>query len=221
MTTTPLATPAETCCSAGSARPWPTASARRIRRGLSERSPSLHHHLANVASLAQAVSRKHGLPEVDVEWIRIAAELHDVGKMAIPDTILNKPGPLSNDEWAVMKRHTVIGERIIRSSRSVASMAPAARLVRSSHERYDGTGYPDGLCAGEIDVGASIIAVCDAYDAMRSDRVYRKARSHEDAIAELRRCAGTQFDPAVVELFCSTIERDDRTQNPTPTGGKQ
>jgi len=173
---------------------------------LGECSANLHEHVGHVAELAEAVSRALGLRELDVQLIRLAAELHDVGKVAIPQTILDKPGPLSDDEWAVMHRHTVIGERIVASA---ASLAPAARLVRSSHERYDGTGYPDGLCAGEIELGARIIAICDAYDAMLSDLVYRKSRSKEQALAELRRCAGTQFDPAIVELFCSTISRRD------------
>jgi len=179
-----------------------------LLESLGERSCSLHEHCSNVGELAEAVSRAHGLPEIDVQWIRLAAELHDVGKVQMPDAILDKPGPLNDDEWAFMRRHTVLGERMIRGS---ASLAPAARLVRSSHERYDGKGYPDGLCAGEIAVGASIIAVCDAYDAMVNDRVYRLAMSQQEALAELGRCAGTQFDPAIVELFCAIVEqRDDR-----------
>jgi putative nucleotidyltransferase with HDIG domain len=188
----------------GRAGDWNRESA--LVQALDECSPDLHEHVGNVAALAEVVSRAYGLREVDVQLIRLAAELHDVGKVAIPKVILDKPGPLSDDEWAVMHRHTVIGERIVGSC---ASLAPAAQLVRSSHERYDGTGYPDGLCAGEIEVGARIIAVCDAYDAMLSDRVYRKSRSTKQALAELRRCAGTQFDPAIVELFCSTISRRD------------
>jgi diguanylate cyclase (GGDEF)-like protein len=173
---------------------------------LSERSPHLHDHLNNVAELAEAVSRRAGLPEIDVQWIRLAAELHDVGKVAIPDAILNKPGPLNDDERAFIHRHTVIGERIIRSA---PSLAPAARLVRSSHERYDGQGYPDGLRAEEIDIGARIIAICDAYDAMINHRVYRDAMSPLAARGELRRCAGTQFEPGLVDIFCETIERRD------------
>lgn len=174
-----------------------------LLRAIGERSPHLHEHLSNVAELAEAMARARGLAELEVWRIRLAAELHDVGKIAISDAILNKPGPLSNDEWTVMRRHTVIGERIVRS---VPSLAPAARLVRSSHERYDGSGYPDGLSADEIEVGASIIAVCDAYDAMITDRVYRGAGSQQAALLELRRCAGSQFDPGIVELFCSIVE---------------
>jgi diguanylate cyclase (GGDEF)-like protein len=171
---------------------------------LSERSPNLHDHLSNVAELAEAVARRAGLAELEVQWVRIAAELHDVGKVAIPDAILNKPGPLSDDEWAFMRRHTVIGERIIRSA---PSLAPAATLVRSSHERYDGGGYPDGLRGLEIETGASIIAICDAYDAMTNERVYRAAMTPEDALAEVRRGAGTQFEPGLVDVFCATLAR--------------
>jgi HD-GYP domain-containing protein (c-di-GMP phosphodiesterase class II) len=170
---------------------------------LGERSPDLLGHLNNVAALAEAVARRLGLSELEVKWTRIGSELHDIGKLAIPDAILNKPGPLSEDEWIFMRRHTVIGERIIRAA---PSLAAAAALVRSSHERYDGTGYPDGLRAGQIEIGASIIAVCDAYDAMVDDRVYSKAMTPEDARAELRRASGTQFDPSVVDAFCATLD---------------
>ncbi|MEA2123747.1 MAG: hypothetical protein QOI80_529, partial [Solirubrobacteraceae bacterium] len=169
---------------------------------LNERNPELLQHLTKVAGLAEEVAHRLRVPEPDIKWIRIAAELHDVGKMAIPDAILHKPGPLSDDEWVFMRRHTLIGERIIRSA---PSLAPAAQLVRSSHERYDGAGYPDGLRSEEIDIGAGIIAVCDAYDAMVDDRIYSPAVSPEAALVELRRCAATQFDPAVVDAFAVTL----------------
>ena len=133
-----------------------------------------------------------GSREHEIKQISLAAKLHDVGKTAIPDEILNKPGPLDEDEWEFMRRHTVIGERIILAA---PSLAPSAGLVRSSHERFDGTGYPDALSGGAIPLGASIIAVCDAFDAMVSKRPYRAAMSTGDAVVELRRCAGKQFDP--------------------------
>jgi HD-GYP domain-containing protein (c-di-GMP phosphodiesterase class II) len=140
----------------------------------------------------------------------VAAELHDVGKVAIPDAILNKAAPLSDDESAFMQRHTVIGERIIRSA---PSLAPAALLVRSSHERYDGKGYPDGLRGDEIEVGASIIAICDAYDAMVNNGVNRDSKTQEQALRELRACAGTQFEPAVVDV-CSATRSSSVTRSP-------
>ena len=140
-----------------------------------------------------------------LETIRQAAELHDVGKVGIPDAILSTPGPLDADEWAFMRRHTVIGERIVAGA---PALAETARLVRSSHERWDGGGYPDGLGGEAIPLGARIITVCDSFDAMQSVRPYKAGRSTSAALAELRRCAGTQFDPAVVEAFCAVVAEE-------------
>jgi HD-GYP domain-containing protein (c-di-GMP phosphodiesterase class II) len=134
----------------------------------------------------------------EIDALRHAAELHDIGKVAIPDAILNKPGPLDEKEWEFVRRHTLIGQRIVSAA---AGLRPAGEVVRSSHERWDGKGYPDGLAGEQIPLGARIVAVCDAYHAMTADRVYRRAMSHEDAMAELQRCAGTQFDPEVVATF--------------------
>jgi HD-GYP domain-containing protein (c-di-GMP phosphodiesterase class II) len=131
-----------------------------------------------------------------------AAELHDVGKIAIPDSILHKPGPLDAREQEFMRRHTIIGESILNAA---PALAGAGGLVRSSHERYDGTGYPDGLLAEEIPLPSRIIFVCDSFQAMTTDRPYRQAMNEDDALAELRRCAGTQFDPAVVDAFASEL----------------
>jgi HD-GYP domain-containing protein (c-di-GMP phosphodiesterase class II) len=122
--------------------------------------------------------------------------------MAVPDQILSKPGPLNDREWEVMRSHTLIGERILASA---PALAPVARLVRSSHERWDGGGYPDGLAGEEIPISARIIAVCDAYEAMGEDRPWRTSRTSEETLAELRRCAGAQFDPRLVEIFCREI----------------
>jgi two-component system, cell cycle response regulator len=127
-----------------------------------------------------------------------AAELHDVGKMAIPDAILSKPGALDEQEWAFMRRHTIFGERILSAA---PALLPVAKVVRSTHERYDGDGYPDRLAGEEIPLGARIIAVCDAFHAMISNRPYRKGMNMEEALEELQRCSGTQFDPAVVDAF--------------------
>jgi HD-GYP domain-containing protein (c-di-GMP phosphodiesterase class II) len=159
-----------------------------------------------MSGLAERIAGRLGLGAQEIKLISLAAKLHDVGKTAIPDEILNKPGPLDQDEWEFMRRHTVIGERIILAA---PSLAPTAGLVRSSHERFDGTGYPDALDGGAIPLGASIIAVCDAFDAMVSKRPYRAAMSPADAVVELRRCAGTQFDPDVVEAFCAVAEESD------------
>jgi HD-GYP domain-containing protein (c-di-GMP phosphodiesterase class II) len=165
---------------------------------LQERDSLLAHHLADVADLAEAVSRRLNVETTDLQTIRQAAELHDVGKLAIPEEILSKPGPLTEDEWEFVKRHTVIGERILASA---PALRAAAEIVRSSHERWDGGGYPDKLRAGEIPLGARIISVCDAFDAMTSARPYASSLSRQEAIRELLRCSGTQFDPDVVEAF--------------------
>ena len=133
------------------------------------------------------------------------AKLHDIGKMAVPDAILSKPGPLDGEEWDYVRQHTLIGERIVAAA---PPLAPVARLVRSSHERWDGGGYPDGLRGDEIPLGARVVAVCDAFDAMTTQRPYREPVSEVAAEAELRRCAGTQFDPMVVEAFCRVIARE-------------
>ena len=188
----------------------PLAASRQstdvLLKVLSERDTGLRTHLSSVAGLAERIAERLGLAEHQIKQISLAAKLHDIGKTAIPDEILNKPGPLDQDEWEFMRRHTVIGERIILAA---PSLAPSAGLVRSSHERFDGTGYPDALTGGAIPLGASIIAVCDAFDAMVSKRPYRAAMSTGDAVVELRRCAGTQFDPAVVEAFCAVAEETD------------
>jgi diguanylate cyclase (GGDEF)-like protein len=169
---------------------------------LAERSPSLGDHMSTVAELAHATARELGLPEHELQRIQLAAELHDVGKVAIPDSIVDKPGPLDDEEWAFMHRHTEIGGRIVLAA---PALAHTAELIRASHERYDGTGYPDGLAGDDIPLGAYVIAVCDAFEAMTSTRPYSEAIETSAALAELRRCAGTQFHPQVVEAFCAVV----------------
>lgn len=170
---------------------------------LAERDPELLTHVNDVAELAAETARSFGLSEDQVEPIRQGAELHDVGKMAIPDAILGKSDALDDTEWEFIRRHTLIGERIINAA---PALQRVAALVRSSHENFDGTGYPDRLAGEEIPLGARIIAVCDAFDAMTTNRPYRRAKPVDVAVAELRRCAGTQFDPVVVERFCYSLE---------------
>ena len=165
---------------------------------LSERSSALESHVSSVGRFARLVAQRLQLPTPEQERIQLAAELHDIGKTAIPDSLLNKPGKLTAEEWEYMRRHTLIGERIILAA---PSLAQTAALVRSSHERVDGKGYPDGLSHHEIPIGSRIIAVCDAFDAMISDRSYRSAMPVAEALAELNRNSGTQFDPEIVETF--------------------
>ena len=178
---------------------------------LTEREPALHSHLCGVGALALAIGRRFGLDSEQLDELRRAAELHDLGKLAIPDELLHKPGPLSEGERDFFRQHTIIGERIL----AVApSLRVIARLVRSSHERWDGKGYPDALAGEAIPLGARIIAACDAYDAIVSDRGYRARRSVVEAIAELRRHAGSQYDPRVVEALCEHLQA-------LPTAGAQ
>jgi two-component system, cell cycle response regulator len=171
-------------------------------RILRERDPWLGDHLRGVAQLAAAIGKAAKLEADQLDALVRAAELHDIGKIAIPDRILHKPGPLDGAEWELMRRHPAIGERVLAEA---PAMAPVAALVRSSHERWDGGGYPDGLEGEEIPRGSRIIFVCDAFEAMIETRSYREARSPDEALAELRRCAGTQFDAEVVELFAEQV----------------
>jgi diguanylate cyclase (GGDEF)-like protein len=162
---------------------------------LTERDRYTGEHSEAVIEMSAGVARTLGLRETEVEWIRSAALLHDIGKVAIPDEILHKPGPLNDEEWLLMKQHPVIGERILRV---LPGMGPIARIVRHEHERWDGGGYPDGLAGEDIPIGSRIIIAADTYHAITSDRPYRAARSHREAIEELTRCSSTQFDPDVV-----------------------
>jgi diguanylate cyclase (GGDEF)-like protein/putative nucleotidyltransferase with HDIG domain len=171
-----------------------------LLRALAERHPDLDGHSCDVALLAEATAQRLGLEPDDVEAVRQAAQLHDIGKVAIPETILHKPGALDEDEWRFMRRHSEIGERIIAEA---PSLSRVAAMVRASHERFDGAGYPDGLRGSEIPLGARIVCVCDAYSAMISERAYSPALTPQAAERELRDCAGSQFDPAVVEAFCA------------------
>jgi len=173
-----------------------------LLRALAELRPQLGEHIDAVTVLAEDVARRLGLATHVIEQVGHAALLHDVGKIAIPDAILNKPGPLDEEEWRFMRRHTVIGERIVAAA---PALSEAAALIRSSHERFDGDGYPDGLRGEEIPIGSRVIAVCDAFDAMIADRPYRTGIPPAAALRELERCAGSQFDPAVVAAFQQTL----------------
>ncbi len=177
-------------------------SADVLLRILSERSPALGVHLDQVTGLCDAVAAGLGMSDEERAPLLQAASLHDAGKVAIPDEILNRSGPLDDDEWAFVRRHPLIGERILAAA---PALARAAKLVRWSHERFDGSGYPDGLAGSEIPLGSRIIAVCDAYDAMVSDRPHQPRLDSVAACAELRRCAPGQFDPAVVEMLSATL----------------
>jgi len=154
---------------------------------------------ALIASIVVEVARQFDLPESDVDRLKIAALLHDVGKVAVPEKILGKPSALTSAEWRTVVQHPRIGQVILEQAAALRDSVP---IILHHHERYAGHGYPYGLRGSEIPLGARIVAVADAYDAMVNDRPYKRAISHADAVAELRRHAGTQFDPEVVEIFC-------------------
>jgi putative nucleotidyltransferase with HDIG domain len=156
-------------------------------------------HTQDVVELTVAVADRLGVDPETRSAAEFGALLHDVGKVAIPNEIINKPGPLDDDEWAVMKTHTIEGQRML--ERVGGLLAKVGVVVRASHERYDGGGYPDGLIGEQIPLAARIVSACDAFNAMTTDRSYRKAMSLEVAVAELRNNAGTQFDPDVVEAL--------------------
>jgi diguanylate cyclase (GGDEF)-like protein len=158
-------------------------------------------HSERVSDLAARIAVRLELPEEHVELTRLAASLHDLGKLAIPEEILRKPGPLTDAERLVLERHPQIGYRMLES----LGVDPLAEWVLHHHERWDGDGYPDGLFGEEIPIGARIIFVADAYDAMTSDRVYRQRLSEDEALAELERCAGTQFDPRIVAAMAEEL----------------
>jgi diguanylate cyclase (GGDEF)-like protein len=183
-----------------------------------ERHPDLGDHVDGVAEMAVDTARRLGLDDGEIERIRLAAELHDIGKLGIPDAILHKPGALDATEWEFMRRHTLIGERILHAAPDLHDVAP---IVRSTHERWDGAGYPDALAGEAIPLGARVVAVCDAFDAMISHRSYSESISPGAATAELARCAGSQFDPAVVGCFTAMIEQRRELLPAAVPGGSQ
>ena len=162
-------------------------------------------HCRQLGTLSERVARLLELPEQEVTTIRIGGYLHDVGKIAIADRILLKPGKLTDEEYREMQRHSELGEAIVDTH---AAMAGIAKIVRHHHERWDGAGYPDRKAGADIPLGARIVAIADAFSAMTNDRVYRKALPIEEAWAELDRHAGRQFDPELVELFRRAVDLD-------------
>jgi len=161
-------------------------------------------HTEEVVRLAVAVAAELELDLEAVRNVELGAVLHDIGKVRVPETILNKRGPLTDEEWAVMRTHPEVGERILQPIQSLQAILP---IVRHHHERWDGGGYPDGLVGRAIPLGARIVAVCDAFRAMTEDRPYRASREEAEAVGELRSCAGTQFDPDCVEALLRARDR--------------
>ncbi len=176
-----------------------------IARMFDARDPLVGGHVAQVARYAEAVAREMGFSPERAETLRQAAYLHDLGKLAIPEAILNKASPLTRQEFITLQRHSSIGAELIATCEGLRHLAP---FIRHHHERWDGLGYPDGLCGEEIPLEARILNVCDSVETMASDRPYRTGLPMDNIIAELKRCRGTQFDPVIADLFVHIIERE-------------
>ena len=175
-----------------------------LARAVEARDRYTIHHAERVGRYAEAIGAAHGLDDEDTTLLYEGGVLHDLGKIAIPDAVLLKPGPLTEDEFAVMRTHSVEGERICLSLRSVAYFLP---IIRHHHERIDGGGYPDHLAGKDIPLGARIAAIADAWDAMVSDRPYRAGLPREEALRRMRANAGKQWDPHLVQLFLALLDR--------------
>jgi diguanylate cyclase (GGDEF)-like protein len=178
-------------------------AAASLAHAVDQRDAYTGSHSDRVAAICGDVAERLGLPTDEVELIRVAGSLHDLGKLAIPEEILRKPGELSTAERLLIARHPQIGHRMLES----LGVDPIAEWVLHHHERWDGKGYPDGLSGESIPLGARIIFIADAFDAMTSERLYRAAMSYDEAVAEVERCSGTQFDPRIVEAFLATATR--------------
>lgn len=175
---------------------------RALAGAIEARDPYTGGHVDRVASYAVALGRELGLDEASLRALEVGALLHDIGKIAIPDAVLRKRGPLSGEEWACMRQHPVLGASMVRAW---AALQPALPAVLHHHERFDGHGYPSGLAGLEIPAVARIVAVVDAFDAMLTNRPYRAGLPLQAALHELERCAGTQFDPTYVQVFTRMI----------------
>jgi putative nucleotidyltransferase with HDIG domain len=173
-----------------------------LAAALDLRDPSTAAHSRTVAQYAALTGTALGLPPARLQRLRLAGLLHDLGKIAVPDAVLHKPGALTDEEWALMRSHPEVGAQLCAS----AGLPDVAAWVRAHHERADGRGYPNGLRAEEIPLESAVLAVADAYEAMTADRPYRAAIPAEQAREKLRRCAGSQFDPRVVEAFLTATE---------------
>ena len=178
---------------------------KALVQALETRDFETHGHSERVVTFSLRLGHEMGLDRDALRDLELGALLHDIGKIGVPDAILRKPSKLSEREWEKMKQHPVHGHRILRN---IPFLSGAAKVVSQHHERWDGNGYPKGLKGEAIDIGARIFAVIDAFDAMISDRVYRKGRTYDDAVTELKDCAGTQFDPEIVEAFAGVPRED-------------
>jgi len=192
------------------------ASSDHLLGALSERAGWAGGTSELIADLSAELGRAVGLPDGDIERIRTASLLHDLGKLAIPDEILSKPGPLSPPEWRTIVEHPKIGQVVLEQAGAIRD---AATIVLHHHEWFDGTGYPHGLAGEEIPIGSRIISIADAYEAMISERPYKLAMTHQEAVVELRRQRGVQFDPELVDVFLSLVGGPDANPNTPSSNG--
>ncbi|MDP9232059.1 MAG: HD-GYP domain-containing protein [Actinomycetota bacterium] len=169
-----------------------------LSRAIEARDPYTRGHSTRVTELAEAVAQRLGWSEERIASLRVGGPLHDIGKLAVSDEVLCKEGRLDDDELAQIREHPKIGAKLLLR---VTALREAIPYVLYHHERWDGTGYPSGKAGEEIPVEARVLAIADAFDAMTSDRPYRSALSREEALAEVERCAGTQFDPKIARIF--------------------
>ena len=179
-----------------------TETLEALASALEARDPYTQAHTSRIRDMASALAVAMKVPAEVRRATRLGAILHDVGKIGISDSILHKPGPLTEAEWEIMRTHPELGERMLES---IDFLRPALPIIRHHHERWDGTGYPDRLAAQEIPVGARIVGVCDAFDAMTTDRPYKRAMPVDAALEEIMRCAGTQFDPECAKLLVEVV----------------
>jgi putative nucleotidyltransferase with HDIG domain len=179
-----------------------------LANAVDARDPYTRHHSQTVSQLASQIAREMGLSEAQIEEVRLGGILHDIGKIGVPDQFLKKGSRLTAEEYEKVKSHTVLGAKIIEPLK-VKPIEGIRDIVRNHHERFDGTGYPDGLKGTTIPLGARIITVADSFDPMVTGRIYKPERSVQEAIEELHRCCGTQFDPEIVEAFVRSRENPD------------
>jgi len=186
-----------------------------LAKAMDARDTYTQDHSQRMVAMTDALCLKLGIAEEQMRAIRSAAALHDIGKIGVPDEILRKPGPLTSEEWQSMKRHPKIGADIVAPIIKLTHVAP---IIIAHHEKFDGSGYPYGLKGDQIPLGARVLAVVDAYVAITDERVYRKARSHEEALSELKRCSGSQFDPMIVDAFLQLVN-DGSIRSVAPSSG--
>lgn len=192
--------------------------AEALGNAVDARDQATHRHSWEVAEISLHLATTLGLDTTTIEKIHLAGHLHDIGKIGIPDAILKKPGALDTAEWLMMREHPGIGAAIVRPVKAFAEPGGVTKIILHHHERFDGTGYPDELQGTDIPLGARIIAVADTLSAMLQHRTYRQGTSFENACSEISRCAGSQFDPVVVDAFlCSAAAMEIIFNRPCPT----